>query len=310
MTTIVLALARLAWISLPLTAAPLIGAGLADASRPVQVTGTVAVWLGWFAGTVALLVPTAAALTALRLLAPFAPVLAVAAAIRDGGSAGTAAIGLLVSVIATVLAFSGEVGRRFVQGSSYGAEERFPLRPPTGLAFLVLPILWAVAAAALVIGVLSLAARGWVLGGLLTVVAVVGWVLFVPRCHRLTRRFAVFVPAGFVLHDPLVLADTAMFPKRQVAGFAFSAFDPKSGDDPDAPADLTGGAVGAGMAFHLVNVDTVVLAASLPTKQTRAIHVRSGRFVPTRPGAFAAYAASQRYAVAMPPASTRSSASS
>ena len=38
------------------------------------------------------------------------------------------------------------------------------------------------------------------------------------RWHQLSRRWLVFVPAGLVVHDPVVLAETLMVPRRQIVG--------------------------------------------------------------------------------------------
>ena len=83
---------------------------------------------------------------------------------------------------------------------------RFPLRVPlaAGMAAIVAWFVWA---PALVAGPLLLAAQQWVAGALLSAVAVAGAVFLGPRWHRLARRWFVLVPAGIVLHDPVVLAE-------------------------------------------------------------------------------------------------------
>ena len=43
------------------------------------------------------------------------------------------AAGLGASVVALLMWFSGEVGVALAQGSAYGAEQRFPLKPPVPL---------------------------------------------------------------------------------------------------------------------------------------------------------------------------------
>jgi hypothetical protein len=291
-------LLRFVWVTLPLSVAPAIGHTLSTTSGPVRVVAAVGLWLAWFVGLVASFVPTTGSLTALRLLAPFPIVAAIVAAQREPTPSTVAIVGALVGGgAALVVALSGDVGRRFVQGSAYGDETRLPLRPPFPLLVILLPSLWVITAAMLVIGPLALAARNWPVGSILTLAGVAAAVLFARRCHRLTRRFAVFVPSGFVLHDHLLLADTAMFRRSDVRGFALAPFDRASTSGPDAPADLTSKAVGTGVVATFADAATVVLAGTVRNRSSKAIHVRSGRITPTRPGAFLTEAARRGYDV-------------
>ena len=77
------------------------------------------------------------------------PTVVVAAAVSwgAGASTGAAILALAASVVVSVVAFSGELGEVFAQGSAYGHERRLPLRPPAAL-MIVLPIMWAALTAA------------------------------------------------------------------------------------------------------------------------------------------------------------------
>jgi hypothetical protein len=301
---------RLVWVTLPATIAPAVAHSLNSASRPVQLVAAGAMWIGWFVALVASFVPTAVSLTIVRLVAPFAPAVAVFASLHEPRpSALATAAAFVAGAAALMLALAGEIGARFIQGSAYGDERRFPLRPPLPLVVALIPVLWLVVAALLVIGLLAIGAKNWLLGVPFALTGTAAAVLFSRRCHRLSRRFAVFVPAGFVLHDHLVFADTAMFRRNDVRSFGLASFDKSTVSGPDAPADLTGNAVGTGIVVTFADAETVVLAGTLRSRATRAIHVRSGRIIPTRPGAFLEEAARRGYR-ATPPASTLSSASS
>ena len=267
---------RAVWASLPFTAAPALGALFATASRLVQIVGTAGLWIGWIVVLTASLVPTTVSLTTLRLLVPGTLVAAVASMFRHASAiAITGAVA--ASVIALVLAFSAEFGGVFVQGSAYGDETRFPLRPPGPLLLGPLPIGWALTFTSLVAGPLCLAARSWIIGGILSVVGIALAVLFGRRCHRLTRRFLVLVPAGLVVHDHLVLSDTSMFRKSDVAsvGMARAATE---------AADLTGKALGNAIEVTLKDFDTVVLAGTPKKPGGTALHIRAVLVSPSRPG--------------------------
>jgi hypothetical protein len=301
---------RVLWVTLPLTMGPALSQAVAETSQPVEVVVAVACWMVWFVVLLASFVPTAVSLTTIRLLAPLGLGVAIVAAVHQPAPGPVARAGALaVAAFSTGAALSGEMGLRFVQGSAYGDERRFPLRPPLPLLLIVLPLLWLVTATMLGVGALALAAESWAVGAVCSLVGVAAAVLFAKRCHRLTRRFAVFVPAGFVLHDHLVFADTAMFRRSEVRGFSIAPFDQATVSGPDAPADLTGRAVGTGIAVAFADAVTVVLAGTLRNRATSAIHVRSGRIVPTRPGAFLLEAKRRGY-VATPPATTRPSVAS
>ena len=279
-------LARAAWALLPLGAGPAIGHALADASRPVQLTGSIGCWAVWGAGLVASLVPTTVSLTVWRLLGP-GPVaaVAVAAAARADGTATV--VSLAHALVVVALVFSGEVGQTFVQGSAYGAEHRFPLRVPGPLALGPLPVGWSLAAAGLLAGPLLLAAHRWWPGALVTVPAGAwAWVL-ARRCHRLSRRFLVFVPAGFVVHDHLVLAETAMFAADTVRGMRLAPAGTEA-------ADATGHALGPALEVHVTDAK-IVLAGTMRTPGGTALHVRSLLVSPTRPGRVLDHAATRAW---------------
>lgn len=275
---------RVGWAALAFLAGPAVSQALSDTSRAVQIVGSVALWIAWLVGLVASAVPVPASLTVLRLVAPGAPLVALAAVVRGVGPvAAGAALASTIAIAAVV--FAAEVGEIFVQGGAYGDERRFPLRPPGPLVLGPLPLGWLLSFGVAAVGVLTLAARGWVLGGLCTLVGLPLATLFALRCHRLSRRFTVFVPAGFVLHDHLALVETAMFAKGTITGFCLAPADTEA-------ADATGGALGPAVELRLGESGTIVLTD--PSRPGgRALHVQSLLFSPSRPGRFLA-AASER----------------
>lgn len=284
-------IARGAWALLPLGAGPALGHALAEASRPVQLTASLGLWAAWGVGLVASLVPTTVSLTTWRLLAP-GPLAVVAVALvhRSDGGAGALAVAVAHALVVAVLVFTGEVGEIFVQGSAYGAEHRFPLRVPGPLLVGPLPIGWALAAAGLMAGPLLVAAERWWQGALVTLSGAAWAGVFAPRCHRLSRRFVVFVPAGFVIHDHLVLADTALFSADTVHGMRLAPVGTEA-------ADATGAALGRALEVH-VEKGMLVMAGTLKKPGGTALHVRSLLVSPTRPGRVLAQAATRHWAMA------------
>ena len=280
--------ARLLWAGLALLLAPAIGQALDDQSRAVQVTGTVGAWAVWFVALVALLLPNAVSLTIVRMITPGAVLVALAAGMA-GASVTAFALGLASSAVVTLFTFSGEVGQRFVQGSAYGDEARFPLRPPGPLLLGPIPLLWLLTAVAVMAGPLLLAARAWLLGVAVTVLATGLCFLAGTRLHRLARRWLVHVPAGLVLHDELVLAETVMLPRRSIDAIQLAPADTEA-------ADLTGNALGRALEIRLAGASTVVLAGSPSKPGGTALHVRSILVSPTRPGRVIADAARRRVA--------------
>jgi hypothetical protein len=208
--SIVVWLLRALWAVLPVLCGPAFERALRGASRPVQVVAALGLWAAWAVVLVLTLVPTTVSLTGIRLVAPAAPLL-VLWAVGHGLPAATAAVALSGSALAVIIAFAAEVGQVFVQGSAYGEERRFPLRPPGPLVLGPIEVAWSVVATAVVAGPLLLAARQWIGGAIVTLLALATAPAFARRCHRLTRRFAVVLPVGIVLHDYLVLADTTLF---------------------------------------------------------------------------------------------------
>ena len=236
----------------------------------------VALWWAMVAvQVVAVMVPGAMGLTALRMLAP-AGVVAAAGALVGGASTGAGVAALAVAMVTTAIAFSAEAGEALVQGAAYGHERRLPLRMPVAHlpAAVVAWIMWC---AALVWAVLLLGARMWVLGAI-TAAAAVGltW-LFARRLHRFSRRWLVLVPAGVVLHDHVVLGETLMVPKANVHRVALAYADTQA-------LDLSGPAAGHALQVTVSEMVTILLAATRGEPKGKAVHAGAFLIAPSRPG--------------------------
>jgi hypothetical protein len=106
--------------------------------------------------------------------------------------------------------------------------------------------------------------------------------------HRLSRRWLVFVPAGFVVHDHLALAEPTLFPRNLVTGIGVARRD-------TAATDLTVGALGVALEVRLSEPTSVV-----PTRRDgsiEALDLVAFLVAPSRPGAALVEARRRRISV-------------
>jgi hypothetical protein len=267
--------ARLAWLAMALLGGASFGDALADRSRSVQLVASALLWVAWSIVALALLVPSTVSLTVARTVVPGALVVAVIAGFSTSDTVD-AVVCVGIAVVACAVVASAELGQAFAQASAYGDETRFVLRPP--VLFMVPAVVsWAVLCACAIVGPLALAAGGWVAGAPLSLAAVgLGWFLG-RRFHRLSRRWLVVVPAGLVIHDHVVLSETAMFPRGSLASVGLALEGTEA-------ADLTGPAAGHAIEIALREMETVVLAPSRAAPGGTALHVRAVLLAPSRPG--------------------------
>lgn len=266
---------RGAWFALAIPGL-LVGRALTGRSTPVAVTGNALWWLLWGAGLVAVLVWHPIGLVGLRTAAPAAFVVtawAARSASDEPIALRTAAVA--IAALAVVLAIWNETGHLCVNGPAYPNERRFLLRPAAALAFGPLPIAGALVSASAIVGPMLLAARQWI-GGAIALAAGAGVLFVLPKAlYAQARRFVVFVPAGFVLHDEFVLREPVLFVRRVVEGIAPAAADSDS-------LDLTNNAAGLAIEVLLTEKTEVVRVVS----RTNSEVGKTARFlfVPTLPG--------------------------
>jgi hypothetical protein len=87
----------------------------------------------------------------------------------------------------------------------------------------------------------------------------------------------VFVPAGLVLHDPVVMHDTVMLRAEQIGAIRLAPADTTA-------ADLTGPASGYALEVTITESVTAVFAATPRERNGRAIHMNAFLVSPSRPG--------------------------
>ena len=263
------------WATLPLTTAPAATACLAPHSSPTRNVTFALLAAGWVVALAALAVARPLGLTALRAAAPIAAALALVGAASGRPSAWAGALAVVASIVAAWLAGSAEVGRWCAQGAAYGDEARYPLRVPPSLLVTLVPLALALLAAGLAVGPLLLATGRWVAGTAATAVGALVVVAAVRSLHPLSRRWAVIVPAGFVIHDPMTLSDPILFVREHVESLrAHAAGEP-------IPADALDLRLGASRGTTILRLDDVAPLGLRRRNTTVAGAAREVAFAPT-----------------------------
>jgi len=279
---------RILWLLLPLGVGELLSEALTNRSSPVVVVVAVMSWGVWSVVLGALLFPLPATLTVIRLLAPV-PILAgtISAVLATPSALGW--FGLVTAAAALAGVMSAEVGNAFVNGASYGDERRFTLRAPAVVALAAAPLVWLVTVIPAFVAPLLLAAKAWVLGGIVAVVATLAAPLGWRILSRLARRWLVFVPAGITVVDSLTLAESVLFPARDL-----QRLGPAHEGSP--ATDLTAGATGL-----VLQIDVSAPMEIVPTVRRGAtanpVSVNSVLISPSRPGEVLSYAESRKLRV-------------
>jgi hypothetical protein len=276
-TDLRLAPLRLLWVTLPFTLGPLLAEALDTRDDGFRSTVSVGCWVVWAAVVVAALIPRALSLTVVRVVVPATvPAALWAGAAADDASTAATVSGLAAAGLVAAAVFFAPVGEAFVDGSSYGDERRMPLRPPGVLLLGPIEIAWVLAVIGATAGPLLLADRRWIAGGAATAVGLPVALLAGRALHRMARRWLVFVPAGFVVHDHLVLAEPMLFPRSLVTAIGIAAKDTHA-------TDLTAGALGVALEARLAEATSIA-----PARRDRAVdtvEITTFLVSPSRPGA-------------------------
>lgn len=282
-----------AWLVVGAAGIAAIPAALDGRSAGVVRTLTVEAVLGWALVWVAMLSPRITTLTATRVGVPVALVAAVATSC-SGGQPGWSAV-FVASALAALAALANPMTiDAFIDGSSYGPEQRFALRTPPLTAVVAVPLTWVVASAIVIVPPLAVA--GEPVAALVVGVAwVVGVRWAVRSLHLPARRWVVFVPAGMVLSDPHLLTDRVLFPRRNVEtlGPAYATTD---------ATDLSQGSLGLALQLDLSEpFEIPLIDRSAPSDDgapaERTVTTDRIVFAVLRPGALLDAAADRRFTV-------------
>ena len=266
---------RLLWAVLPLLAGPGFSTILDKRSEAVAATAEVGLWAMWFAGLVALLAPSTASLTVLRFVSPSLAASAVYGTIVLGRSTAATTAAIAATAITFAVVLLPHTGDPMVNGSSYGPERRMALRPPAALLFGPIQLTWLIMFGAVAGGALLVAAEQYLIGVPLLLVGLAASWRGAKSLHQLSRRWIVFVPAGFVIHDYWSLAESILIQRREIASLGPAPLD--KGE----LLDLSGGALGLALLIETKEKLPLALRARSSVESFSAYRIV---FTPTLPG--------------------------
>ena len=267
--------ARILWFLLAVLVGPAVGELVGTQTSGFTTVVEVMLWLGWFVGLVALLAPSTVSLTAIRILAPMVPIGVALSALLTGSYGPDVVLAVVGSLVAAAVLFLPQTGDLMINGSSYGAERRLALRPPAGALLGPVQVAWLACASGLVAGPLLLASERWIFG-LIALAGGAGLVYWAGRAlHQLSKRWIVFVPVGFVIHDYYVLAESLLLQRKTIAELGPAPAQPM------AAADLSGGALGLALQVSLTEPTPIAVKNKREVASTKAPKLI---FTPSLPG--------------------------
>jgi hypothetical protein len=273
-------LAKLAWsVRVLWLVAALLPNNLTDTmsshSQVLRTTMSVELWLLWALVALATWLHHPISLTTARCIVPVV-VAHLFVGLPDSSFGVGNVIGAACALVALVLIYTSNYGSIHVQAGAYGDERRYLLRVP---APIVMPLVlgWGVMMVVVSTTPLMLASERYVVGGV-GVVLSAGLLWQLPvRLHRLSRRWLVKVPAGWVVHDDVVLSENLLIKTHEVVSMNLAL-------EGSEAIDLTGMTRGVPIEVHLremTDVRLTPLAAKL-LKTVDALHVKAFLVAPTR----------------------------
>ncbi len=248
---------------------------LHDVGSGVGTMSEILLWAAWFVGLVALLAPSTVALTVFRSVAPASLLGPLLGAVLSGTWHGAVFAAIGIGLLVTVLALSPQVGDVMVNGSSYGPERRLALRTPASLLMGPIQLTWLILFFSVISGPLLLASGHYIIGAIAGIIGAFLGAQMGHSLHSLSRRWVVFVPAGFVIHDFWVLAESILFRRPQIRALGPAALD--IGNFLDLSANAQGLAL-------MVQLDEKVPLALRAKKDVQTFSAHRLVFSPSLPG--------------------------
>jgi len=280
---------RVAWVALALIPSG-IAPTLASNGRSAQLVFTLAAWVLWGLGTLAIFWLSPYSLSALRMVAPLVVVGLVGFVFASLSTYNDVAlsdvawplVGVAVAVLAMVCIFLPAFGSLHVQASAYGDEKRLLLRVPAA-QIAPIAVSYLVMASVVVTTLFAAAGEVWWLAAVCLVPTVLIFRVVPKRLHRFSRRWLVVVPAGVVVHDELLLAETFMVRTSGVTQVELSA---TGGEALNLTGDIVGVRRQLVLVVQLREAEKLAvspyLAKMLGTLD--ALHVQSYAVAPTLAG--------------------------
>ena len=232
-------------------------------------------WILWTVAAIATWILHPISLTAIRLSSPvvFITLIAQLPAEEFGVLPVAVATATLISLL---LICTSDFGMTQVQAGAYGNERRFLLRIPVSLALPTL-LTWVVLTALFVVADNLLGNELWVGGSIVSICAAAAIWKFAPQLHRLSLRWLVRVPAGWVIHDGVLLAENLLLRTHNIASMQLAPADTDA-------IDLSGITQGIPLEISLREMTDVRLTPLLSkaTKTVDALHVKQMLVAPSQ----------------------------
>lgn len=283
--------ARLVWLVTPVTVGPALARALEPKPATPALVVEIALWSAWFAVLVAVLTPSPRSLTVCRIVAPGAIGAVVMAAVAEGWS-GSVLLALGVGALFTAAVFLPTFADRMINGSAYGSERRMALRPQAFVLLGPIQVAWLLVFGGMVVPPLLMLDERYVLAGVAVVAGAAAVWAGGRILHQLSSRWVVFVPAGFVIRDPMTLVDAVLLRRNEVTAVGPVVIEragraDRSPSEVDGRIDLSGGAMGLALGVTLRQPTPITVRER---GGLRNLEVGALVFSPTLPGAMLAEA--------------------
>jgi hypothetical protein len=241
----------------------------------VQQSFSVGIWILWAVAAVASWILHPISLTAIRLSSPLVFMYLIAQLPSEDFGV-LPVVATTASLVSLLLIYTSDFGMIQVQAGAYGNERRFLLRIPVSL---VLPTLltWVVLSAFFVIADNLFESGLWLGGSVVALFAAAAMWKFVPQLHRLSMRWLVRVPAGWVIHDGVLLAENLLMRTHNVGSMHLAPATTEA-------VDLSGITHGIPLEISLREMTDVRLTPLLSkfTKTVDALHVKQLLVAPSQ----------------------------
>ena len=232
-------------------------------------------WILWTVAAIATWILHPISLTAIRLSSPLVFMYLIAQLPSEDYGV-LPVVTTTASLVSLLLIYTSDFGMIQVQAGAYGNERRFLLRIPVSL---VLPTLltWVVLSALFVITDNLFESGLWLGGSVVALFAAAAMWKFVPQLHRLTMRWLVRVPAGWVIHDGVLLAENLLMRTHNVGSMQLAPATTEA-------VDLSGITHGIPLEISLREMTDVRLTPLLSkfTKTVDALHVKQLLVAPSQ----------------------------
>ena len=240
-----------------------------------QQSFSVGMWMLWTVVAIGTWILHPVSLTVIRLSSPVVLFSLIAQLPSEEFGVLPVAVAT-AALVALLLIYTSDFGMIQVQAGAYGNERRFLLRIPVSL---MLPSLltWAVLATLFVVADNLLGNELWIGGSIVSICAAAAIWKFAPQLHRLSLRWLVRVPAGWVIHDGVLLAENLLLRTHNITAIQLAPADTEA-------IDLSGITQGIPLEISLREMTDVRLTPLLSkvTKTVDALHVKQLMVTPSQ----------------------------